>query len=150
MRQVVERWFLVEPLLFAAWTTHNLSVEPRIRTLRVREGRIEYNPAFIDNLDRRELEALLRVEAVRILLKHPYQRRKRTRRSPTRPATSPSEYLQTALPLPSARTVFGTDCVLTGSILSSTMTSSKNWRIKRRRPTLPVAVADTIMLLRVG
>ena len=72
IREVVERWFLVEPLLFAVWTTHHLVIEPRIHSIRVRHGRIEYNPDFLDALDRRQLEAVLRFEALRILLKHPY------------------------------------------------------------------------------
>ena len=29
--QIVEKWFLVEPLLFAVWTTHEVAVNPRIR-----------------------------------------------------------------------------------------------------------------------
>jgi hypothetical protein len=57
--EVVEKWFLVEPLLFAVWTTHELAVNPRIGTIRVRQGRVEYNPAFIDALDRQQLEQVL-------------------------------------------------------------------------------------------
>ena len=38
IRQVVEKWFLVEPLLFAVWTTHELAINPRIRTIRVHRG----------------------------------------------------------------------------------------------------------------
>ena len=72
---VVEKWFLVEPLLFAVWTTHELAVNPRIRTIRVHQGRVEYNPSFIDALDRHQLEQVLALEAMRILLKHPYARR---------------------------------------------------------------------------
>ena len=49
--KVVEKWFLVEPLLFAVWTTHELSPNPRISTIRVRQGRGEFNPSFIAALD---------------------------------------------------------------------------------------------------
>lgn len=110
IRQVVEKWFLVEPLLFAVWTTHELAVNPRIRTIRVRQGRVEYSPAFIDGLGRNELEQVLVVEAMRILLKHPYARQ------PGDPELAYAasnltlqEYLETSLPLPRARDVFGTD-----------------------------------------
>src|SRR5579884_2584711 len=109
IRQVVEKWFLVEPLLFAVWTTHELAVNPHIRTIRVRQGRVEYNPAFIDALGRDELEQVLVLEAMRILLKHPYARQPGD--SELAYAASNltlQEYLETALPLPRARDVFGT------------------------------------------
>lgn len=110
IRQTVERWFLVEPLLFAAWTTHDLVLEPRIATIRVRQGKIEYNPTFIEALDKRQLEAVLRFEAIRILLKHPYQRRKEN--APLAYMASNvtlQEYLQTSLPFPYARDLFGSE-----------------------------------------
>ncbi|MEZ4868025.1 MAG: VWA-like domain-containing protein [Caldilineaceae bacterium] len=110
IRQIVERWFLVEPLLFAVWTTHDLVLEPRIATLRVRQGKIEYNPAFIEGLDKRALEAVLRFEAVRILLKHPYQRRKENAAIAYLASNvTLQEYLQSDLPFPRARDLFGTD-----------------------------------------
>jgi hypothetical protein len=108
IREVAEKWFLGEPLLFAVWVTHALSVNPRIGTIRVQLGRIEYNPAFIDALNRRDLEQVLTLEAMRILLKHPYSRR------PGGPELAYAasnltlqEYLETTLPLPRARDVFG-------------------------------------------
>ncbi len=108
--QTIERWFLVEPLLFSVWTTHHLVIEPRIKTIRVREGRVEYNPTFIDALDRRELEAVLRCEATRILLKHPYTRRKENAKLAYEASNiTLQEYLHTGLPMPTAYQVFGTD-----------------------------------------
>jgi predicted metal-dependent peptidase len=108
IRQAVEKWFLVEPLLFAVWTTHELAVNPRLRTIRVHQGRIEFNPAFIEALSRNDLEQVLSVEAMRILLKHPYVRR------PGDPELAYvasnltlQEYLETTLPLPRARDLFG-------------------------------------------
>lgn len=76
VRKIAERWFLSEPLLFAAWSTHRLEPNPRVSTLRIASGRVEYNPAFLDALDDRALRALLTAEALRIVLKHPYARRK--------------------------------------------------------------------------
>lgn len=108
IRQTIELWFLVEPLLFAVWTTHDLVLEPRIATIRVRAGKIEYNPAFIDALNKRQLADVLRVEATRILLKHPYQRRKENATvAYTASNVTLQEYLQTDLPLPYARDLFG-------------------------------------------
>jgi len=110
IRQIIERWFLIEPLLFSLWTTHQLVIEPRIRTIRVRRGKIEYNANFIDTLDKRQLDAVLRCEAVRILLKHPYQRRKENAEVAYMASNiTLQEYLQTDLPLPRARDLFGTD-----------------------------------------
>ena len=74
LRQVLERWFLTEPLLFSLWSDHQVTVEP-VATIRVGGGIIGYNPDFIESLTPAELEAVMRGEAVRILLKHPYSRR---------------------------------------------------------------------------
>jgi len=108
--RLVEKWFLIEPLLFSAWHTHALMVEPRIRNIRVGHGRIEYNPAFIDTLAPRQLESVLQFEALRILLKHPYARRKEDPRLSYEASNlALQESLRTELPVPSARARFGTD-----------------------------------------
>lgn len=105
---IVEKWLLVEPLLLATWTSHALVSEPRIRTIRIRRGRIEYNPDFIKRLSDRYLEATLRFEALRILLKHPYSRRQaHSVISYAASNLTLQEYLQTELPFPRARDVFG-------------------------------------------
>jgi len=109
IRQVAERWFLAEPLLFSVWTTHNIVVEPQIKTIRVRCGRVEYNPMFIKSLDDEQLDAVLRFEAMRIVLKHPYTRRKENRElSYLASNITIQEYLKTILPFPCAYDVFGT------------------------------------------
>ena len=105
--RIVEKWLLVEPLLLATWTSHALVSEPRIQTIRVQRGRIEYNPSFIEQLSDRPLEATLRFEAVRILLKHPYSRRQaHSALSYAASNLTLQEYLQTELPFPRARDVF--------------------------------------------
>lgn len=106
--RIVEKWLLVEPLLLAVWTSHALVSEPRIQTIRVQRGRIEYNPNFIAQLSDRHLEATLRFEALRILLKHPYSRRQaHSAISYTASNLTLQEYLQTELPFPRSRDVFG-------------------------------------------
>jgi predicted metal-dependent peptidase len=106
--QIVEKWLLVEPLFLAVWTSHALVSEPRIQTIRVQRGRIEYNPEFIAQLSDRHLEATLRFEALRILLKHPYSRRQaHSAISYAASNITLQEYLQTELPFPRARDVFG-------------------------------------------
>ena len=107
--RVVEGWFLMEPLFFAVWTTHHLAETTAIDTIRVGRGRIEYNPAFLDSLDRQSLAEVLLFEAVRIVLRHPYQRRQDDARLAYLASNlAVQELLQTRLPMPRAADVFGT------------------------------------------
>jgi predicted metal-dependent peptidase len=107
MTDVVEKWFLVEPLLFAVWTMHEVVPDARVRTIRVRRGRVEYNPQFIDSLPRSDLQQTLTVEALRMLLKHPYSRRRENAELAYAASNiTLQEYLDTSLPLPRARDVF--------------------------------------------
>ena len=109
MAAIGQRWFLIEPLLFSIWTTHDLVAAPLLHNIRVGRGRIEYNPAFIQSLDTRHLETVMRCEAVRILLKHPYLRSKPQRaRAYLASNLTLQELLQTDLPWPRARDLFGT------------------------------------------
>ncbi len=72
---VVQRWFLIEPLLFSMYCTHVLT-ENRAMSVPFRTGRgkIEYNPELIAGMSDQELADRMKVEALRIVLKHPYQR----------------------------------------------------------------------------
>ena len=75
LQQVAEQWFLTEPLLFAVYCSHRLTVNPTIPcAMRTGQGRIEYNPAIIAECGPHQIDELLRVEAFRILLGHPYAR----------------------------------------------------------------------------
>lgn len=72
---ITNRWFLSEPLLFAALCSHRV-VENRDMQCVMRSGklRIEYNPELMEEISDLMLEMMLRREVIRILLKHPYQR----------------------------------------------------------------------------
>ncbi len=109
IRKQTEGWFITDPLLFSVWTLHRLTASKEIHTLRVGDGRIEYNPAFIQSLSDRDLREVLRLEAVRILLKHPYARRKPI---PSLAYLASNitlrEYIPTHLPLPRAQDIFKT------------------------------------------
>ncbi len=109
---IIEKWYMLEPLYFALWTTHELHIEPQIASLRSGGGRIEYNPEFIQSLDDRMLEEVLRFEAMRLLLKHPYQRRKpQPKISYQASNITVQEYLDSPLPIANARQTFGNeDC----------------------------------------
>lgn len=78
-QDIAEEWFLTEPLLFAVYCSHRVvEMNPEengaTMVLRSGKGRIEYNPSVVAVLDRAALEEFLRMEMIRILLKHPYQR----------------------------------------------------------------------------
>ena len=106
--KVVEKWFLVEPLLFAVWTTHELSPNPRISTIRVRQGRVEFSPSFIAALNDDQLQQVMALEAMRILLKHPYARQPvNAELAYAASNLTLAEYVDTTVPLPRARDVFG-------------------------------------------
>ena len=75
LSNIVEGWFLTEPLLFAAWCTHTLEVNTKMCVpMRTGKMRIEYNPDILASWSRTAIEERLRFEVVRILLGHPYQR----------------------------------------------------------------------------
>ena len=75
IQQVVEQWFLTEPVFFAVYCSHRLAMNANMLcSLRTGQGRIEYNPTIIDALQDNQLNELLKVEMVRILLQHPYAR----------------------------------------------------------------------------
>ncbi len=108
IQEVVEQWFLKEPALFLAWTTHHVRAEPKIASVRVGRGKIEYNPLFFDALDAKTLAEVMRVEATRILLKHPYERQMPNAAVAFAASNlTIKEHLPTSLPLPRAVDVFG-------------------------------------------
>lgn len=73
--KVSQMWFLMEPLLFAVYCSHQLVPNDKLKcTIRTGKGSIEYNPEVIRHFNDHDLELLLRSEIVRILLKHPYDR----------------------------------------------------------------------------
>ena len=75
IQQEVEQWFLTEPLFFTVYCSHRQTINPNMLcALRSGQGRIEYNPEVIDSMPDHQLRALLSVEMIRILLKHPYSR----------------------------------------------------------------------------
>lgn len=75
IQQEVEQWFLTEPLLFTVYCSHRLTINPNMLCpLRSGQARIEYNPSQVEQLSDTQLKAMLTVEMVRILLKHPYSR----------------------------------------------------------------------------
>ena len=73
---IIQHWFIQEPALFQVVCTHDLEVNTQM-ACPVRSGRrrIEYNPDYLAEMTDEGLEEALRTEAIRILLKHPYERK---------------------------------------------------------------------------
>ena len=106
----MQQWFLTEPLLFAAWTTHQVTANPSISTIRVGKGQLEYNNDFIRGLDKATLREVMKFETLRIILKHPYERRKpNVEFALTASNISIFECLNSSLPMPSAEATFDDD-----------------------------------------
>ena len=74
--KMLERWFLSEPALFQVLCTHSIE-ENGTMACAVRSGarKLEFNPDFLQEMSDEALDQTLRTEAIRILLKHPYQRK---------------------------------------------------------------------------
>lgn len=76
LERIIKRWFVTEPALFAVVCSHETEENDRIRCpLRSGRGRIEYNPDLVREMSDDALEEALRTEVIRIMLKHPYERR---------------------------------------------------------------------------
>ena len=73
--RITERWFLSEEALFSVFCTHRMAENSGMAChVRVGKGVIEVNPDLCEDISDKELEERLRVEVIRILLKHPYDR----------------------------------------------------------------------------
>lgn len=73
--EITQRWFLSEEALFSIFCTHKVEENRYMKCLaRVGKGVIEVNPILCDDITDKALEEYLRVELIRILLKHPYER----------------------------------------------------------------------------
>ena len=74
--RLIQRWFIQEPALFQVLCSHEIAENTNMSCpVRSGKGRVEYNPDFLREMTDLGLEEALRTEAVRILLKHPYERK---------------------------------------------------------------------------
>lgn len=73
---IIERWFIQEPALFQVICSHEI-VENYSIACPIRSGkrRLEYNPDIVSLMDDEALNQMLKAEAIRIILKHPYERK---------------------------------------------------------------------------
>ena len=70
-----EEWFLQEPAFFALFCTQRMQENVKMEcALRGGQGVIEYNPLILEKKNYRQVEQLMRIEMIRLFLKHPYER----------------------------------------------------------------------------
>lgn len=75
IEKMYERWFIMEPPLFQVLCLHSLCEEVHMDcALRCGRRRLEYNPDLMASMTDAQLEEAVKAEAIRILLKHPYER----------------------------------------------------------------------------
>ena len=74
--RILEIWYLDEPALFQVLCSHEVAENPQMECpVRCGRRRVEYNPDYIREMSDAALSEALKTEAIRILLKHPYERR---------------------------------------------------------------------------
>ncbi len=75
LKLLSENWFLQEPAFFSLFCQQQLEENVRMEcAIRCGQGRIEYNPLLLSRKNYAEIEQLMRVELIRLFLKHPYER----------------------------------------------------------------------------
>lgn len=75
LKKIIEEWYLSEPALFTAACTHSLA-ENRSIEVPMRSGQqtIEYNPDILSRWNMPDIKERMKLEVIRIMLGHPYQR----------------------------------------------------------------------------
>lgn len=69
-------WFLMEPALLKVLMSHTLTANDEMHcAIRSGERKIEYNPRLCKELSDNAFEETIKAECIRILLKHPYERK---------------------------------------------------------------------------
>lgn len=75
LKKISEQWFLREPAFFALYCMQRLEENEGMGCpVRVGRGRLEYNPQLLEGKSFLEVEQLMRIELIRLFLKHPYER----------------------------------------------------------------------------
>lgn len=75
IKKIIDKWYLTEPALLMTILAHELVPNTNMSCpFRCGKGKIEYNSGLINKLSDSQLENSLKAEAIRIILKHPYER----------------------------------------------------------------------------
>lgn len=76
IRKITERWYLSEDAYFALYCLQELSENREMKCrFRVGDGKLEYNPDLLQDCSPKEIDQLMRIEMIRLFLKHPYERK---------------------------------------------------------------------------
>ncbi|MBO6057905.1 MAG: hypothetical protein J6P64_06825, partial [Bacteroidales bacterium] len=74
-KKIAEQWFLREPAFFALYCIQQLEVNDKMNcAMRCGQGKLQYNPTFLERKSTADVELLLKIEMIRLFLKHPYER----------------------------------------------------------------------------
>lgn len=75
LKKISEQWFLREPALFALYCLQQFEANDKMSILfRCGRGKIQYNPSLLKGLSTQDIELRLKIELIRLFLKHPYER----------------------------------------------------------------------------
>ena len=75
LQELKDRWFLTEPAYFMVLCTHQVEFNPGIKCgIACGGGYIYLNEKFFEDKSDKYLDEAMKIEIIRILLKHPYQR----------------------------------------------------------------------------
>lgn len=75
IKHIIDKWYLTEPALLMTVLAHEMVLNTNMSCpFRCGKGKIEYNLERINKLSDSQLENSLKAEAIRIILKHPYER----------------------------------------------------------------------------
>ena len=75
LEELKDRWFLTEPAYFMVLCTHQIEINAGIKCgIACGGGYIYLNEKFFEDKSDRYLDEAMKIEIIRILLKHPYQR----------------------------------------------------------------------------
>ena len=75
LQELKDRWFLTEPAYFMVLCTHQIQFNPGIQCgIACGGGYIYLNEKFFEDKSDKYLDEAMKIEIIRILLKHPYQR----------------------------------------------------------------------------
>lgn len=75
LKKISEQWFLREPALFALYCLQQFEANDKMSILfRCGRGKIQYNPNLTKGLSTQDIELRLKIELIRLFLKHPYER----------------------------------------------------------------------------
>lgn len=74
-KKISEQWFLREPAFFALYCIQQIEANDKMNCMiRCGQGKLQYNPILMERMPTAEVERLLRIEMIRLFLKHPYER----------------------------------------------------------------------------